>query len=231
LELLLPSRCLACGGIVAPGGSLCAACFSGMAFLAPPLCRCCGRPFELDPGEGTLCAVCIAMPPPYGRARAALDYDDTSRGLVLRFKHADATHAARPFARWMVRAGAELLAEAEVIVPVPLHRWRLLSRRYNQAALLAIEIGRESGVVCVPDALARIRATPSQGQMGRRGRSRNIKGAFRVARPETVAGKRIVLVDDVLTSGATVGECVRVLLKEKAARVDVLTLARVTLGE
>jgi ComF family protein len=156
-------------------------------------------------------------------------YDDASRALVLRFKHGDRTGAVPHFARWMARAGAALLAEAEVIVPVPLHPWRLWRRRYNQAAMLALAVAREAEKSCVPDALARIRATPSQGRLGRGQRTRNVRGAFRLRRPEAVEGRRVLLVDDVLTTGATVEECVRVLKRGGAADVDVLTLARVVL--
>ena len=230
LDTILPGRCLRCGAVVGAAGALCAGCWEAMSFLAPPLCERCGQPFELDPGGGSLCAACIADPPDYARARAVFRYDDASRALILRFKHADRTGAAPHFARWMARAGATLLADAQVIVPVPLHRWRLWRRRYNQAALLALALANAAGIACTPDALVRARATPSQGTLGRTQRRRNVRGAFRLRRPETVEGKRVLLIDDVLTSGATVGECVKVLLRGGADAVDVLTLARVVLA-
>ena len=165
----------------------------------------------------------------FARARSVLVYDDASRPLILGFKHGDQTHAAAAFGNWLARAGSEMLAEADLVVPVPLHRWRLFRRRFNQAALLGKAVARRAGVRCVPDLLVRGRATPSQGGLSRSGRQRNVKGAFAVRpkRLRDVTGARIVLIDDVLTTGATVSECARVLLRAGAARVDVLTLARV----
>lgn len=235
LDAVLPPLCLSCGAVVAEPGSLCPECWATMDFLAPPLCHACGHPFDVDISSGgpLLCPHCLAKAPPWRRARAVLRYDDASKPLILRFKHADRLEGAAAFARWMARAGAELLAEAEVIVPVPLHRWRLLARRYNQAAVLALALGRHSGVAVAPDALVRLRRTLSQGHMDRSQRRRNVTGAFAVPdrRRAAIAGCRVLLVDDVLTTGATTGECSRVLLKAGAASVDVLTLGRVVFGE
>ncbi|MBM3490550.1 MAG: ComF family protein [Alphaproteobacteria bacterium] len=229
LDLVLPARCLACGGEVDRQGQLCAPCWRAIRFLAPPCCACCGFPFAYDEGGGARCAACLARPPSFARARAAFVYDDASRGLVLAFKHADRTHAAPAFAPWLARAGADLLAEAELLAPVPLHRWRLLARRYNQAALLSAALARLGGLPHRADLLQRRRWTPSQGRMSRTERRRNVAGAFRV-RPrhcDMVAGRRVLLVDDVLTTGATVEACARALLRSGARAVDVLTLARV----
>lgn len=228
LDLVLPPLCLGCGAMVDSTGALCATCFSGVRFIAPPHCACCGTPLpDGGGGEDALCGACVGHQPVWGRARAAFLYDDGSRALVLRFKHADRIEAAPAYARWMVRAGADLLAEADVVVPVPLHRWRLFARRYNQAALLGARIARLSGLSYAPDALVRVRRTVSQGSFGHSGRSRNVRGAFAVRRPKVVDGKAIVLIDDVLTTGATVGECAHTLLAAGARSVDVLTLARV----
>ena len=169
------------------------------------------------------------MPPAFDRARAVFRYDDASRGLVLGFKHADETHAAPAYGRWLARAGADLLTDADLVAPVPLHRWRLLYRRYNQAALLAHAVARQSGVRLAVDLLARRRHTPQQGRMSSLARRRNVRSAFAV-RPQwrqAVEGKRVLLIDDVLTTGATVEECARVLLRHGASGVDVVTLARV----
>ena len=230
LDALLPPRCLSCSAAVDRQGGLCPACWSALTFIAPPACVCCGLPFEYAVEGENLCGACVAQPPPFARARSVLVYDDASRPLVLGFKHGDRTHAAKPFGVWLARAGAELLADADLLAPVPLHRWRLFLRRYNQAALLAREAGRASGVAVVPDLLVRRRRTRSQGGLDRTGRRRNVAGAFALRRKGSVEGKRVVLVDDVLTTGATVGECARVLLRAGAARVDVLTLARVVKG-
>lgn len=230
LDALLPPRCLSCGRPVDRQGGLCGACWSALTFIAPPACTCCGLPFEYAVEGENLCGACVAAPPLFARARAVLVYDDASRPLILGFKHGDRTHAAPPFGVWLARAGAELLTDADLLAPVPLHRWRLFMRRYNQAALLAQETGRAAGVAAVPDLLVRRRRTRSQGGLDRQGRHRNVAGAFALRRPGAVEGKRVVLVDDVLTTGATLGECARVLLRAGARRVDVLTLARVVKG-
>ena len=229
LDAILPPRCLKCGEIVADSGSLCGACWSALKFLGPPCCACCGLPFEFDMGDGSLCAACTAKRPLYDRARAALTYDDASRELVLRFKHADRIDGAATFAGWMARAGAELIADADIIAPVPLHRWRLVRRRYNQAAILANAIGALRGKRVVPDLLVRRRATASQGHLGRSQRQRNVAGAFALhpGRAQSVAGTRILLIDDVLTTGATAESCARALRNAGATAVDLLVLARV----
>jgi len=231
LDALLPPRCLGCGAVVDDPGALCAPCWSKAGFIAPPHCRRCGLPFELaEPTTGDLeCASCVAGTPQFDRARAAMRYGDGARSLVLRFKHADATHAAPGLARWMARAGAELLADCDVIAPVPLYRWRLLWRRYNQSALLALELGRLADRPVVADLLLRRRSTPSQGRLDRAHRRANVAAAFAV-RPRhagSVQDRRVLLVDDVMTTGATVDECARTLRRAGAAAVDVLTLARV----
>jgi ComF family protein len=199
----------------------------------PPLCECCGLPFAYQVAARSRCAACIASPPAFDRARAVLVYDDASRRLVLGFKHADRLEPVPAFGRWLARAGAELTEAADLIAPVPLHRWRLFRRRYNQAALLAQALGRVAGCPVAPDLLVRRRSTPSQGGLGRAGRRRNVAGAFalRSGRDAQVRGRRILLIDDVHTTGATLGECARVLRRAGAASVDALTLARVTLAD
>ncbi len=227
LDALLPPQCLACGGLVAEPGALCGPCWERVDFIAAPYCACCGLPFELDAGPDALCGGCTREPPEFARARAAFRYDDHGKQLILRFKHADRLDMAPTLARWLLRAGAGLVAEADLIAPVPLHWLRLFRRRYNQAALLANALAELTGRPCFPDLLVRGRRTPSQGAMGRRQRRKNVRGAFAVRDPAMVAGRRVLLIDDVLTTGATVAECARVLDRAGAAAVDVLTLARV----
>jgi ComF family protein len=231
LDFTLPPRCIGCGERVDAAGLACAACWTKLTFIAPPFCICCGAPFDFAIEGMHRCASCHANPPAYDRARAAMIYDDGSRGLVLGFKHGDRLHAAPAFGAWAARAGAELLEDADLIVPVPLHRWRLLKRRYNQAALIAEYVSKRSGVFHLPDLLERHRATPSQGEMGSSARTRNVAGAFRLnpRHADRVKGSRIVLIDDVLTTGATVTACTKILRRGGAARIDVLTLAKAVL--
>ena len=229
LDAVLPPRCLACGAAVDRTGTVCPHCWQGLTFLGPPLCSRCGLPFEVPAEAETVCGACIRRPPVFGKARAALAYDDASRRLLLAFKHGDAIHAADAYGAWLFRASAELVADADLIAPVPLHRWRLLRRRYNQAALLARRLAAFGGAELCVDLLRRQRQTPSQGRLGLDARRRNVRGAFVVSpgRAARVRGRRIVLVDDVYTTGATVDECARTLLKAGAVSVDVATLARV----
>jgi ComF family protein len=231
LDLLLPPQCLTCDAPVDVPGRFCADCFRQVVFITDPCCDRCGVPFS-HAGEGgreKLCPACRAHEPPWGRARAALRYDANSRRVVLAFKHGDRTEYAAALAPLMARAGAALLREAEVIVPVPLHRRRLIARRYNQAALLARALGLLSGVAVVPDALRRTKATVPLGELGAAARAEVVTDVFaiRPGRIAAVAGRRVLLIDDVLTSGATSGACARVLLAAGAAGVDVLVAARV----
>ena len=230
VNLVLPPRCLVCGAEVPSLGSLCLGCWMGLRFITQPLCVLCGDPFETAPPGRAICGDCLVAPPRYARARSALHYDEASRPLILGFKHGDRLHLAPTMVGWMRAAGTELLADAEVLVPVPLHRWRLWTRRYNQAALLAHGLGHATGLAVADRCLLRIRRTPSQGRTTASQRARNVRGAFAVPyeRRGEVAGRRVLLIDDVLTSGATVTACARILGRAGAVAVDVLTLARVT---
>ena len=228
LDLVLPAQCLGCGAVVDSQGALCPACWPKVRFIDQPFCACCGVPFEFDAGDGALCGACVRERPEYNRARAAVVYDDGSRGLILGLKHGDRTDAVPPFARWMARAGAELIADADLIAPVPLHWTRLFARRYNQAALLANAIGKLSGTRVVPDLLVRRKRTAPLGKMGPSARRRTVQHAFTI-RPRKVAlvaGRRVLLIDDAHTTGATANGCSHVLLRAGAAAVDVLSLAR-----
>jgi len=228
LDALLPPLCFACAAPTAAHQTLCPDCWRRVTFIAPPFCAICGAPFEIPVGADTLCGQCIAAPPRYAKARAAVLYDETSRGLILAFKHGDRTYPAPALAAWMKRAGGDLWDEADFIIPVPLHRWRLFKRRYNQAALLARELGDLTGKPVLVDALLRKRATAQQGHLSRKQRLKNVAGAFGLneASRAHLKDKTVMLVDDVLTTGATVNECARILMKGGAKAVYVLTLAR-----
>jgi ComF family protein len=230
LDLLFPPLCIICRETVREPGSLCPDCWQTISFLDGPCCVACGLPFEFDVGVGTLCATCLAHPPAFDRARSVMRYDEHSRDPILALKHADRHDVAPAFARWLARTGADLVAAADVIVPVPLHRWRLWSRRYNQSAVLARALARTTGKTFDPLSLIRIRGTPSQGEMASaKARRRNVRGAFKVdpARVARVKGRNILLIDDVLTTGATVDACARALKRGGAKSVSVLTVARV----
>ncbi len=229
LDTALPPLCPSCREQVADPGALCAACWGQLSFIARPYCERLGTPFEFDPGPGVLSAPAIADPPAYGRARAAVRYDDIARTLVHAFKYGDRLDLAPGMGRWMARAGKELFDHADALIPVPLHWRRLWMRRFNQAASLAQAISRECGVPVADDVLARVRASRQQVGLTRAERDVNVQGAFAVtpAGKAYLRGKRVVLVDDVLTSGATADNCARVLLRSGALNVDVLVFARV----
>ena len=220
-----------CAAPVDAAGLLCGPCYGGLTPAGEPCCLCCGVPFDLawHAAEGGLCQRCIDTPPPFERARGALLYDNASRRLVLPFKHGDRTELAAILARMMARSGARLLSEADVLVPVPLHRRRLFVRRYNQAALLARALGAMTGRPVLVDAL--VRGTATQNLDGKTAAERRdeVATAFAVRsrRAGMLAGRRILLIDDVMTSGATAGACSASLLAAGAAAVDVLVAARV----
>jgi ComF family protein len=228
LDLALPPLCAACREPV-DGKGLCPACWSKLSFITRPYCERLGIPFVYDPGPGILSMAAIADPPSYNRARAAVRFDEISRALVHALKYGDRLDLVPMMGRWIGQAGRELLAEADALVPVPLHWRRRWARRFNQSAVLAAEISRNSGVPVETGALKRIKPTPQQVGLSRPQRAANVQGAFRV--PEdgraAVTGRRLILVDDVLTSGATVDGCARALLRAGAANVDVLVFARV----
>lgn len=230
VDLLMPPLCPVCRGAVSDVDALCARCWSEIDFIAAPFCAVYGTPFPYRMGEGVVSAAAIADPPPFRRARAAALYGDGVRRLVHQLKYQDRPDLAMTMARSMARIGGTLLAEADLIVPVPLHRWRLWRRRFNQAALLGHGLARLSGIPCEPLALQRPKPSRPQVGLGAAQRAANVQGAFRVPsefRPR-IAGRNVLLVDDVYTSGATAKAATRSLLRGGAAAVDVLTFARVT---
>ncbi len=239
LDVLLPPQCLACDALVSAPGTLCHACWDGAVFVSAPLCAACGTPFEFDHGPDALCGVCLRDRPRIDRTRAVFVYNDVSRNLATGLKYRDRTHGAPALGGWLARAGRDLVDDAGLIAPVPLHRMRLWRRRFNQSALLAQAVSKgalQDRAVPAPgepqlclDLLNRDRATPRQAGLNAAERQRNVRGAFSVnlRHRQGVAGARILLVDDVFTTGATLDACAATLLRAGAAAVDALVLARV----
>ncbi len=227
LNIMLPPLCLSCDAPVESQGGVCAACWQKIRFISPPYCPVCGLPYELAQDD-LPCPTCLTTPPHYRTARAAVVYDQGSRNMILGFKHADQTHLAATLARMMAQAGQVALAQCDMLAPVPLHRWRLFRRKYNQAALLAQALSRQIHIPVVPDLLLRRRATVPQGHMNASDRARNVRGAFSLNphHRAVLAGKKVGLIDDVMTTGATVNACVDVLTGAGAADTVVLTFAR-----
>lgn len=229
LDAAFPPVCIGCTAATAMHGALCPACWPKIAFIERPLCPVLGTPMEFDFGDGMISASALADPPPFDMARSAVVHHGLGLKLASRLKYGDRADLARPMAQWMVRAGAELLPLCDIVVPVPLHRLRLLRRKFNQAAELAVHVSRLSGVPLRQDALVRGKATRSQVGLGRAERAANVAGAFRVpARTrQVIRGRTVLLVDDVYTTGATVGAATRALKAAGASRVLVLTFSRV----
>jgi ComF family protein len=228
LDVALPQLCPACREPVA-GEGLCASCWSKLSFIAPPYCARLGIPFPFDPGPGILSIEAMADPPAYNRARAAVRFDETARVLVHALKYGDRLDLAPMMGRWMANAGRELTRETDLLVPVPLHWRRQWARRFNQSALLADVVAKASGLEVAHRSLRRVKATAQQVGLARSERAVNVRGAFQIppSRRREVEGRRIVLVDDVLTSGATLEACAKALKRAGAAAVDVLVFARV----
>lgn len=232
-SLIYPPSCIACRNATSQPHGLCAACWSGMGFITRPYCKRLGTPFAVDLGGDLISPQAMADPPVFERARAVARYDDTARELVHRLKYGDRLELAKAMAQMMVLAGHELVAQADVVVPVPLHRFRLWSRRFNQAAALARQVGTLSGKPVALQGLSRVRSTRPQVGLTRDQRRLNLQGAFRPG-PDAalrIEGRRVLLVDDVLTTGSTANAASRALLRAGAVAVDVLTFARVVPGD
>jgi ComF family protein len=229
LGLLYPPTCIACQAATGEPHALCALCWSGIRFIERPLCERLGTPFAVDLGQPLLSPAAIADPPVFGRARAVAEYAGTASLLVHRLKYNDRLELARALGLMMTRAGAELLQDADVIVPVPLHRWRLWRRRFNQAMALAAIVSAECGIPCDPFLLTRVKRTHRQVGLTKAQRQENLQGAFRVSdqAKARLKDKRVLLVDDVLTTGSTANAASRALLRGGAASIDVLAFARV----
>ncbi len=228
LNTIFPPQCIQCDALVPEHGTLCLPCWQAVSFITDPMCECCGLAFEYAYDGQALCGECMRERPPYAQARAALRYDDASRRLVTRLKYNDHTYLARIYGVWLCKAAGGLIGASDVIVPVPLHYMRFVRRRYNQSALLAQAVAKESGVTVLESGLQRTRHTTPQTGLTRTQRKDNVKGAFR-ANPKYMSalkGKNILLIDDVYTTGATLFACTKALIDAGATQVNVLTLTR-----
>jgi ComF family protein len=229
VDYALPPRCPGCGAIVEDDYRFCLACWSSMRFLGDPCCDRCGMPFDHDRGEGAQCGACIAEPSAVDRARAVLAYGEIAKAVALRLKYGRRIGLARLIAGQMTRHVPVECRDSMLVVPVPLHRWRLWWRGFNQSALIATHLGRLCGIAVEQEVLLRSRRTPPLRGMNPVQRKRVVRGAFAVdpARKERLAGRTILLIDDVHTSGATADACARILRRNGAAAVHLLCWARV----
>lgn len=227
-----PPSCLGCGARTQNDGAFCVACWAGVQFIERPYCEVLGIPFRHDHGRGVVCAKAIAEPPPFERLRAATVHDGPARRLVHQLKYLDRTDLALMMAAWMLRASDGMVAACDCIVPVPLHRRRFLARRFNQSAELARHLAALSGKPLLASTLIRVKPTSRQVGLSARARKHNVRGAFAITpgREADISGKRVVLVDDVYTTGATVATAARRLKKAGAADVTVLTFAMAISG-
>jgi ComF family protein len=245
LDFALPSRCPGCGAITAEPHLFCMPCWSQLVFLGPPCCVVCALPFDHQAGEGAVCGGCLARPPAFDRLRAAVAYGELPRKVALKLKYGGRPGVAETMASLMHRhipprngegdhaqhggGGSEPRADPPILVPVPLHRWRIWRRGYNQAALIASALARRAGIEVRLDLIERVKATPPLKAMGPKARQDAVRGAFRVAASHKpgLRGRNVVLVDDVYTSGATANACAGALRRAGAARIEVLCWARV----
>jgi ComF family protein len=229
LNILLPPRCFGCGGATLEHHTLCSSCWKNCSFLSSPWCALCGWPFPYETPEQSVCPHCHRLPPLFVQCRSALAYDAASRRFILKFKQGDGTYLAPALAKLILRVGCDILSQTDILIPVPLHWKRLFWRQYNQASLLSHHLSHLTKVPTRTNILLRHKSTPKQGHQSRKDRHANVRGAFNVSSPKVplIEGKRLTLVDDVFTTGATLNECVRVLLAHGAKEVRILTLARV----
>jgi ComF family protein len=240
LDYALPPRCPGCGAVSTEPHAFCLACWSSLTFLAEPCCARCGLPFDYSAGDDVLCGGCLAEPPCFDRLRAAVAYGEIPRKVALKLKYGGRPGVAETMARLMRRHLDDLLATSSagggsgaLLVPVPLHRWRIWRRGYNQAALIATALARRSSAEAVLDLLERVRRTPPLRGMGRKARRDAVRGVFRVAERhrDRLRGRSVILIDDVYTSGATANACARILRRAGAAEIGVLCWARVVRDE
>ncbi len=225
VDFALPPRCPGCGAVTEEQHRFCLECWQKLVFLGPPCCCRCGLPFEYEGGQDAECGDCLSNPPAYDWLRAAVAYGEVARSVALKLKYSGRPAVAETLAHFMRRHLSEIETGA-ILAPVPLHRWRIWKRGYNQSALIASALAKRTGLAVDLNLLARVKATPPLRGLGRRERALAVRGAFRAA-PERTSGRTIILVDDVYTSGATANGCAKALKRAGAARVNIICWARV----
>lgn len=226
---LFPGRSLLSNDPLAFGGAFRADEFGALSFVTPPNCDQCARPLEVIEPHGSICGACSADPPAFARTRSALIYSDETAKLVLSLKRQGHRSGLSVYGQWMAAAGRDIIAEADALIPVPLHYRRLIVRGFNQAGWLATAVSNVTPIPVWHDGLKRHKSAPSQGRLTPKQRLENVRSAFSVPPKKStrIKGARVVLVDDVYTTGATLNACAKALVKAGAAHVDTLTLARV----
>ena len=231
LNVILPASCISCHKVILDDKTgVCAECWKELDFITKPMCDNCGFPFDFSMEEGTLCAECLTEESKFSKMRCVFKYNDKSKKMILALKYGDRTDTVGVLSDFMIKAGADFIDDIDIVMPVPLHRCRLFRRKYNQSALLAKAISNKTGAEFAADGLVRVKHTKPQGHFTRSVRKNNLKGAFKHNEKHSFKGKRVLLVDDVITTGATVNNCVKVLKKKhKDCDVYVLGLARVLL--
>ncbi|MDG1288059.1 MAG: ComF family protein [Rickettsiales bacterium] len=232
LNLLFPPQCGLCREMVGENGGVCSDCWQKLNFISAPFCSHCGYPHEFDMGQGAQCAACMETTPEYHGHRSVLHFDDASKRLIHDLKYYDKPLMLDTFARWMAQASPEWIdLDEALLVPVPIHRWRLLKRKYNQSALLAKRLASLQEMHVGYNILTRIKNNPPQASLPRKERLKNLSGAFAVnpKKREAIKGRTIILIDDVMTTGATINACAKQLKKAGSGRVYCLTLARTVL--
>jgi len=227
IDIIFPPKCLSCKVYIESDGGLCHKCWEEIDFISSPQCYSCGTPFEIQTSNDNICGKCIATPPKYSMARSVLRYNEKSSKLITNFKYYDSTHACHHFARWLSRTGEDMIADTDIITPVPLHKMRLLTRRYNQCALLCNSLSELTGKVTYNNLLIRHKNTKPQAGLEFNKRINNVKSAFKINPDliEQINNKNILLIDDVMTTGSTIDSCTKTLLKSGARNVYVLTIA------
>ena len=229
INFIFPQQCCICKNYLGIDGSFCLSCAGKFNLITNPKCACCGLPFEfkLKNGKELLCPKCLKKAYKFDKAVSTVRYDEFSKKIILPLKHADKTQYAKSIASMMSMSGRKLAKESDYIIPVPIHITRMLKRKYNQASLIATYLSKIYSKPVLYTTLLRVKSTPSQGHLSTLERKQNVSGVFSVKNPAKIKGKNILLIDDVFTTGATVNECARVLKKNGANKVFVLTFARV----